>query len=80
LRARIAPCLERILAENAGRQVAVICHGGVIRMALSILFGFSLPEMACFEVEYASVTRVVWIANQPRLEVANFTPWRDLAP
>jgi hypothetical protein len=38
-----------------------------------------LPKLAVLEVDYASVTQVVWTPAVARLELANFTPWRDLA-
>src|SRR5689334_4455771 len=36
-RRRVETSLDHILAESPGKNVAVICHGGVIRMLLSIL-------------------------------------------
>jgi len=78
LRARIAPCVLRMLSGQEGKSVAVVCHGGVIRVILSVLLDLPLARMACFEVDYASIT---WVEIQPhRIEVQllNFTPWRDL--
>lgn len=80
---RIAQCLEVILREQAGKTVAVFCHGGVIRMALSILLKQPLSFFEHVEVDYASAT---WLdlgelkAGRPRTEIQllNFTPWRDL--
>jgi len=79
LRERIAPCLLRMLAGQEGKSLAVVCHGGVIRVMLSVLLDLPLSRMASFEIDYASVT---WLEIQPhRIEVQllNFTPWRDLA-
>lgn len=78
-RARIAPCVERILHESAGRNVAVVCHGGVIRMALAILLELPLPKMSHFDVEYGSVTIVHHQPRKVAVQLHNFTPWRDLA-
>jgi broad specificity phosphatase PhoE len=80
LRARLEPCLRHILARHPGQQVAIACHGGVIRMLLAILLGYRLPQMASFEIEYASVTRVLWRASGAHLHLLNFAPWRELAP
>src|SRR5205085_3939794 len=33
-RSRIEPCLKEILHNHPGESVAVVCHGGVIRMIL----------------------------------------------
>ena len=76
-RARVEPCLRDILALHPGQQVAIACHGGVIRMLLAILFGWPLSRMATFEFDYASLTQVAWRPPQARLQLVNFTPWRD---
>jgi broad specificity phosphatase PhoE len=76
-RARVAPCLEQILREGAGRRVAVLCHGGTIRMMLSILLEQPLPKMASFEIDYASVTEVHCSPGRVEVQLMNFAPWRD---
>jgi broad specificity phosphatase PhoE len=78
-RERVAPCLERILADHPGQQVAIFCHGGVIRMLLSILLHWPLGSMAMFEIEYASLTQVGLRPNKARVQLLNFTPWREMA-
>jgi len=80
---RLASSLTQILDEQAGRTVAVFCHGGVIRGLLSRLLQQPLRWFEHVEVDYASVT---WLdvgilkAGRPRNEIQllNFTPWRDL--
>ena len=79
-RGRVSQCLEDILAAQTGRTIAVFCHGGVIRMLLSILLGLPLPKTDAFQVDYASVTEVSIGPDRTRLELLNFTPWRDLQP
>jgi broad specificity phosphatase PhoE len=76
LRARLEPCLKQILSKHPGQQVVVACHGGVIRMLLSILFGWPLPRWSAVEIDYASVTRVGWSSGEPKLQLMNYTPWR----
>jgi broad specificity phosphatase PhoE len=79
-RARVEPCLRQILRDHAGQTVAVACHGGVIRMLLSILLEMPLRHMANFEIDYASMT---WVNHAPRrseVQLLNFTPWRDRHP
>jgi broad specificity phosphatase PhoE len=78
-RERVEPCLERILADHAGEPVAIFCHGGVIRMVLSILLRWPLSSMAMFEIEYASLTQVALLPHKPRLQLLNFAPWREMA-
>ena len=78
LRDRVEPCLRRILADHAGRQVAIFCHGGIIRVLLGILLRWPLSRMAAFEIEYASLTQVLLRADKAELQLLNFTPWREI--
>lgn len=77
-RARVEPCVEQILTENTSGNVAIVCHGGVIRMLLAILLKLPLPAMASFDVEYASLTQVNCSPLKREVQLLNFTPWRDL--
>lgn len=76
LRARLEPCLQRIVHHHPGQEVAIACHGGVIRMLLTILFGWPLPRWAAVEIDYASITQVRWSRLEPKLQLLNYTPWR----
>jgi broad specificity phosphatase PhoE len=78
-RDRVEPCLQQILREHSGQTVAVVCHGGVIRMMLAILLGLPLPKTATFDIEYASLTEVHHHSHKTEIQRLNFTPWRDLA-
>jgi broad specificity phosphatase PhoE len=77
-RRRVEPCLREIVARNRGRNVAVFCHGGVIRMILSILLKLPLPKTNHFDIEYAGITQVALHPHMAEIELLNFTPWRDL--
>ena len=77
-RARVEPCLREIVANHRGQNVAIFCHGGVIRMLLAILLELPLPKTNSFEVEYASITQVALHPHMAEVELMNFTPWRDL--
>jgi broad specificity phosphatase PhoE len=65
--------------KHRGQNVAVFCHGGVIRMLLAILLDLPLPKTNAFEVEYASITQVALHPHMAEIELLNFTPaiWRD---
>jgi broad specificity phosphatase PhoE len=78
LQERVEPCLQQILAAHAGQQVAVVCHGGIIRMLLGILLRWPLARMGAFEIEYASLTQVVVHPHKAELQLLNFTPWREI--
>lgn len=77
-RRRVDRALQRVLSENPGRTVAVACHGGVVRMALSVLVGLPLHKMTHLEVDYASLSWVDVTAEKSELQLHNFTPWRDV--
>lgn len=77
-RARVEPCVRQIVSSHPGQNVAVFCHGGVIRMILSILVDLPLPKTNSFEIEYASITQVALHPHMAEIELLNFTPWRDL--
>lgn len=76
-RRRVETSLDQILAETTGKTVAVICHGGVIRMLLSILLELPFRKMSMFEIEYASVTKIHYRPSKREIELLNLTPWRD---
>lgn len=78
LRTRIGACLRRILAECPGRAVAVVCHGGVIRVMLSLLLDLPLPKLGGFEIDYASVTVVACQPGKAEVRLLNHTPWNGL--
>ncbi|MEK7707732.1 MAG: histidine phosphatase family protein [Verrucomicrobiota bacterium] len=79
-RARIEPCLRRIMAGHVGQTVAIFCHGGVTRMMLSILLELPFPKTDVFQIDYASVTEVTIGLERTRIELLNFVPWRDHSP
>jgi len=76
-RARVEPCLRDILSRHPGQRIALFCHGGVIRMILSLLLDLPLARMSAYEIEYASVTEVELRSRRAVIQLLNFTPWRD---
>jgi broad specificity phosphatase PhoE len=77
-RTRVETCLSHILSQHSGQTVGVVCHGGVIRMLLSILLRIALVQTAAFAIEYASITRVDHRPNRVSIQLLNLVPWRDL--
>jgi broad specificity phosphatase PhoE len=78
LRQRLEPWLRRVLTNHPGQQIALFCHGGVIRMLLAILLDWPLSNFAAVEIDYASLTQVVCHPFGARLQLVNFSPWREL--
>lgn len=78
-RARVETCVRQIVGNHPGQTVAVFCHGGIVRMLLSILLNLPLPAFAHFDVDYASLTEVdLHHHKKPEVQLLNFAPWRDL--
>lgn len=77
-RARVEPCLREIIKKHPGETVGIFCHGGVIRMILSILLKIPLARTNMFEIEYAGATQIALLPNHAEIELLNFTPWRDI--
>ena len=75
--ARVQSCVSDMLQKHTGRNVAVFCHGGVIRAALAYLLDVNLPKMAGFEIDYASVTNVAVLPHKTEVQFLNFTPWDE---
>ncbi len=78
-RARVESCLRQMTQSHPGQNIAVVCHGGVIRMMLAILFALPFAKMGFVGMEYASLTHVELLPHRIKLQLLNFTPWRDLA-
>jgi broad specificity phosphatase PhoE len=74
---RIETFARETLQKHPGENVAVFCHGGVIRMMLSVLLNVPLPRMAGFEIDYASVTNVAVLPHKTEVQFLNFTPWDE---
>lgn len=78
-RARVEPCLKQIIKAHHGQTAVIACHGGTIRMILSIIFKMPLSRMEMFDVDYASVSRVDLLPHRNEIALLNYTPWRDAA-
>jgi broad specificity phosphatase PhoE len=78
-RNRVEACIRQIVGNHHGQTVAVFCHGGIVRMLLSIVLNLPLTTFAHFDVDYASLTEVELRPDRkPEVDLLNFTPWRDL--
>jgi broad specificity phosphatase PhoE len=74
---RVEPALLKILQDNPHRQVAVFCHGGIIRVILALMLGQPLKHMAHFNIQYGSIS-VVEVQPEKKhafeIELLNFCP------
>ena len=67
---RVCAAIERINAEQAGRDVIVVAHGGTIRAAVGLALGGQPAKGLAFDIDNCSVTRL------DHLSSANYTGWR----
>lgn len=77
-RSRVETCVREVLDGHPGQCVALFCHGGVIRMILSILLELPLAHMSRFDFDYTSISEIEWQPGRMEIQLLNFTPWRDL--
>ena len=76
---RACGAIARIGAENAGRDVIAVAHGGTIKAAIGLALG-GLPEKGlAFDIDNCSVTRLDHFASERhanwRLPMVNQQPW-----
>jgi broad specificity phosphatase PhoE len=77
-RERVQGSLDQILKESPNKEIALVAHGGVIRMILGVLLDLPFSRTGMFDVEYASITKVKVVPRKTEIELLNFCPWRDL--
>lgn len=61
--ARLAPTVNRLTREHAGRDIVSVGHGGTVRAMMSIALGLHPEAALAFAVENLSLTRVDHIAQ-----------------
>ena len=75
---RIKNSLDLILRDGYQGDNLVFCHGGVIRMLLSLLLKEPFASMDRFEVDYASLSVLEIRDGRVELVLHNFAPWKWL--
>lgn len=68
---RVLPVLDRIVRKHAGREVAVLCHGGVTRIALCRAMGLDLGKMNRIQQDYGSINIVEYSPSGPVVRLVN---------
>jgi probable phosphoglycerate mutase len=54
-REKVIKSVERIIADNKGRKVAVVCHGGIINIWAAHILG--MEKSLFFKPDYTSINR-----------------------
>jgi broad specificity phosphatase PhoE len=56
--ARVSGAIHRLVAEQAGRDIIAVAHGGTIRAALALALGLEPEAALAFTIENCSLTRI----------------------
>lgn len=67
-RRTVVSSLERIIAENPSKTVAVVCHGGVINSWAAHILGIDTPLF--FDPTYTSINRSLAASSGERMVVS----------
>ncbi|HHH39791.1 MAG TPA: histidine phosphatase family protein [Sedimenticola sp.] len=57
-RQRVTDAWEEIMAEQSGRHVLVVAHGGVIRMLMAYTLGMPVSNLFRMEIPFAAASRI----------------------
>ena len=76
-RARVSRTMNDVRAENPDRALAVFAHGGVICAYLTSLLGMKLDDIWRFKIRNASLTRVLFADDRPRIDLLGDTSHLD---
>ena len=63
LLARLAPTVNRLTRDHAGRDIVSVGHGGTVRAALAVALGLQAEAALTFTIENLSLTRIDHIAG-----------------
>jgi broad specificity phosphatase PhoE len=73
LRARVLPVLAEIRARHEREAVAVVAHGGVVRVVLAEALGLDDGAFFRLDLSEGGVSVVDWLDGVPLLRLANAT-------
>jgi alpha-ribazole phosphatase len=73
LRSRVLPALASIRAAHERDAVAVVAHGGVVRVALGEALGIADGALFRLDLVEGGVSVVDWVGDFPIVRVANAT-------
>ncbi|MEW6220186.1 MAG: histidine phosphatase family protein [Thermodesulfobacteriota bacterium] len=73
LAARVRPIWQDLVAAHPGGRLAIVSHGGVIRVLLADLLGLPLANLLRLRQDFAALS-VVELWDEPVLERMNWRP------
>jgi broad specificity phosphatase PhoE len=77
---RVAPAIKRLGAQQSGRDIVAVTHGGTIRAALAVALGLPPEAALAFFIENCSITRLDHLRPDSgpglwRVGAVNHRPW-----
>jgi alpha-ribazole phosphatase len=76
---RVCGGIEKINAEQSGRDIIAVAHGGTIKAAITLALGGQPDKGLAFDIDNCSVTRLDHLASAAytgwRLPMVNQQPW-----
>jgi alpha-ribazole phosphatase len=80
---RVTASIARITADDAGRDIIAVGHGGTIKAAVGLALGGLVEKALAFDIDNCSVTRLDHIADGDistwRLPMVNQQPWMAIS-
>ncbi len=80
LKDRIKVALDKVLLQSKDRNVAIFCHGGIIRVIMSELLDIPLVKFGKIGIDYCSVNKVCVNERGASLRLLNYVPWKNGVP
>lgn len=74
---RVEPAVNKVIQNHKGQNVAIYCHGGIIRVILSLLVDIPLVKFGKIGIDYCSVNKVEIDEKGASLRLLNFLPWKN---
>ncbi|MGH2487586.1 MAG: histidine phosphatase family protein, partial [Ktedonobacterales bacterium] len=63
---RVATAFERIIRENDGKTIVVVCHGGVIDSSFAIFYGMSAFAFPAVDLATRNTSITHWERHAPK--------------
>jgi broad specificity phosphatase PhoE len=70
-RTRVTTAIDDIRHTHHDESIVIVAHGGVICTYLTRLLGLKLDDLWRFKIRNASITRIIFPMNEPRIEALN---------
>lgn len=71
LRLRVRSAMAALLNRHAGECVALVTHGGVIRVVLAEALGMPPANLFCIAQRYGALNLIHYLGSQPVIELIN---------